>query len=330
MELFYAAFALFGILLIVWGKKGFPIPFRRMSNVNVGVNPPAGANPMGAPGPQVNLNVNPQPSRWQRWMVTPVRYVSSPFESKWGIAALLVIGLLVFGLISNDWNHQMLWHDVTAKEWNGIPKWVLVLGLMAFVVMLISANFADVRASTIMVAIILFTVFAYTFYVNGGIDVGYRRHFAYVLIIGLGWMAAKYLVSDRQKTWATYLLIASFFILGISSMWTWNDVRTWSKGSGGSQVAATSPGCDGNPTTYLYDQLDAKYSLGDVICQKRAYVKEGCVSWLDSSGKRLGRTCNGPMPNIDGINYLKPETAAVVITNRCRPFAPGNLVEKCA
>jgi hypothetical protein len=89
----------------------------------------------------------------------------------------------------------------------------------------------------------------------------------------------------------------------------------------------TSLDCDGVARTLSY--RSAVYNVNGNFCQLRGVVESGCVLWLDSSQRPLVRTCEGPMPSVPGITYLRGESYAVVRLNHCTPFAKGALVDKC-
>lgn len=242
--------------------------------------------------------------------------------------------------------NQLSW--LTVEYW-GVPLWLIILGGAVIVLAISRLNYRSVSVSFStgtfrMKVITSFLVLATFFYLLSKVypnaplfqpGEGYGHIALYFVLVGLMAMVAANL--EGKALFVNLVLVAIMFAMighrtaelldpsGKLSIASLNPFK-----SGGGQVAATSGACTGIPTTYTYDDPWTEYPLGDASCQKRAYVKEGCVRWLDSNGKPLAETCNGPMPAIDGINYLRPITTAVVITNRCRAFAPGNLVEKCS
>lgn len=264
------------------------------------------------------------------------------------VVAALFGGAVLFRLSRYNWDFERLW--------NGEPFWFTILGIaiLVFAIWKIGVGWVSTTFSTgnfLMQMITSFSVMTAFFFMLSKIypgaplfntSEGFGHLAWYYVLAGLVALVAANL---KGKAWFinTALVVLMFALTGHETGRLLDpsgrlsakiaSILSFGGGGDGYTVVAspTTAACDGNPTTLLYNDASLMYPLGDVSCQKRAYVIEGCVSWLDSNGRPLAHTCQGTgMPTVSGITHLQPDPEAVVISNRCRAFAPGNLVEKCA
>lgn len=247
------------------------------------------------------------------------------------------------------------WYDFVLAQYGPMPLWAwIVLAVVVFLLLRqlpLGSFFTFSLPSTGSVAAqigISFLVLATFFYLlskvfpNAPLFTTSEGHMHIALYFLLSGLIALVAANLKGKAWFvnTALVVLMFAMIGHhtadlldpSGKLSTKIASILSFGGTSAQQAAsgTTPTCDGNVTVYTYEQ-GRTYIVNKNFCQVRAYVMQGCVNWYDATKRPIGGTCKGdPLPTVAGIVYMQPQSDAVVRLNRCRPNAPGVLVDSCA
>ncbi len=294
-------------------------------------NPPPGNTPTGATAPaagtQVNLNVNPGPSVWQRWFVTPAGYISTPFTSGLISRNLLfaILAIVAAILIFHNLEEVRLYY----REWNPDPnvgfwQWkynsiavgpsLVVIGIVLLALVLIG-DWRKIVTGVLGTALLVYVFWLFKY------DQLHDVQFVgmlYVVAVAVWLMLNKYMVSNAEKKLRTILVLGIFGILGLSHITTYsgtkNYLASWGGGSSSGQVASTpyQRRCSGIVqravlSTSLQEELNPG---GNCHIELHEVIKGQCVYAFDRWNRLLGDDCSGGYANMDNVYPAKFSAAS--------------------